>query len=202
MNKEQNPEELEQLLKEINNSAEKTEQISLGDIMHLLGYRSFGPLLLIAGLITLAPLIGDIPGVPTTMGIFVFLIAIQLIFKRKHFWLPEWILKKSVKPQKIKKVINWIYKPARFLDRYLKPRLKIFGEGFAVYVIAAVSIIIAIFMPVMEFIPFSANIAGIALTALGLSVITRDGLLALISFGFTAAIIGLAAINVNDLPFF
>ncbi len=57
-------------------------------------------------------------------------------------------------------------------------------------------------MPVMEFIPFSANIAGIALTALGLSVITRDGLLALIAFGFTAAIIVLAAMNFKDLPFF
>lgn len=202
MNKEKDSAKLEQLFKQIGNSANKEDQMSLGDIMHLLGYRSFGPLLLIAGLITLAPLIGDIPGVPTMIGIFVFLIAIQLMLRRECFWLPEWILKKSVEPQKVKKVLNWIYKPTRFLDRYLKPRLKIFIEGFAIYVIAAVSVIIAFFMPVMEFIPFSANIAGIALAALGLSVITHDGLLALISFAFTAAIVVLVAINFNDLPFF
>ncbi len=58
MNKEQNPTKLEPLLKEISNSSEEREEVSLGDIMHLLGYRSFGPLLC-----RLAPLI-----VPTTLG--------------------------------------------------------------------------------------------------------------------------------------
>lgn len=99
-------------------------------------------------------------------------------------------------------MLTWIHKPARFLDRYLKSRLNIFSEGFAVYVIAAVSIIIAVVMPVMEFIPFSANIAGIALTALGLSVITRDGLLALFSFGFTAAVVVVITVNFDKLPLF
>ena len=50
-------------------------------------------------------------------------------------------------------------------------------------------------MPVMEVIPFSANAAGAALTAFGLSLIARDGLLALIAFTFTAITIGLVAYN-------
>ena len=45
----------------------------------------------------------------------------------------------------------------------------------------------ALAMPVMEAIPFSANLAGIALTAFGLAVIAHDGLLALIAFAATAA---------------
>lgn len=202
MNKDQNSENLEQLLEEVGTTAEEADQVSLGDIMNLLGRRSFGPLLLIAGVITLAPIIGDIPGVPTTMGIFVFLIAIQLMLQRNYFWLPEWILKRSVGAQKINKAVKWFHKPARFLDHYLKSRLKVFSEGFAVYVIAAVSLIIAVAMPVMEFIPFSANIAGMALTALGLSLITQDGLLALLSFGFTAAIVVVIVLNFDDLPLF
>lgn len=200
MNKDQGSENLEHLLEEIGTTAAKTDEVSLGDIMNLLGRRSFGPLLLIAGVITLAPIIGDIPGVPTTMGVFVFLLAIQLMVRRDYFWLPEWILKRSVEPEKIRKTLKWFRKPARFFDRYLKPRLKIFSEGFAVYVIAAVSLIIAVAMPVMEFIPFSANIAGVALTALGLSLITRDGLLALLAFGFTVAVVVVLVLNWDKLP--
>ncbi len=45
--------------------------------MQAVGSRSFGPLLLVAGLVTLSPA-GDVPGVPTIMAAFVFLVAGQL----------------------------------------------------------------------------------------------------------------------------
>jgi hypothetical protein len=41
-------------------------------------------------------------------------------------------------------------------------------------------------MPLMDFVPFTANIAGAALTAFGLSIIARDGLMAIGAFAFTA----------------
>jgi hypothetical protein len=43
----------------------------------------------------------------------------------------------------------------------------------------------------MEFVPFSANIAGAALTAFGLALIAHDGLLALLAFVLTAMIVAL-----------
>ncbi|MDT8409522.1 MAG: exopolysaccharide biosynthesis protein [Wenzhouxiangellaceae bacterium] len=60
------------------------------------------------------------------------------------------------------------------------------------YVIAATSILIAVIMPVLEFIPFSSAATGTALTAFGLSLISRDGLLALLSLSLTGAVIGAA----------
>ncbi len=56
-------------------------------------------------------------------------------------------------------------------------------------------ILIAAAMPAMEFIPFSANLAGAALTAFGLSLIAHDGVLALFAFGFTALTFGVVAYN-------
>jgi hypothetical protein len=38
----------------------------------------------------------------------------------------------------------------------------------------------------MEVVPFSANIAGIAITAFGLALIAADGLMALFSIAFSA----------------
>lgn len=40
--------------------------------------------------------------------------------------------------------------PARFIDRFLRPRLSMFVEGFAVRVIATVSLLISLAMPLME----------------------------------------------------
>ncbi len=62
--------------------------------------------------------------------------------------------------------------------------------------IAIACIVIGIAMPAMEIVPFSANGAGAALTAFGLSLIANDGLLALLAFLFTAATFILAAFGV------
>ena len=61
-----------------------------------------------------------------------------------------------------------------------------FAGASATRVIAAFCVLIALGMPPMEMIPFSANLAGAALAAFGLALIARDGVLALIAFAFTA----------------
>lgn len=195
MNNDQELNNLEQLLDLISETTEDNEKVSLGEILQIVGPRSFGPLLLVTGIITLAPLIGDIPGVPTVMGLLVFLISIQLLLKRNYFWLPEWMLDRSIDNEKLSKALRWLDKPAEFVDRFLRPRFHLFTDGPAMYFIAGACIIIAAAMPAMEFIPFSANIAGVALTAFGLSLIAHDGLLALIAFLFTLVSAGLVVYN-------
>ncbi|HAX11053.1 MAG TPA: exopolysaccharide biosynthesis protein, partial [Marinobacter hydrocarbonoclasticus] len=44
---------------------------------------------------------------------------------------------------------------------------------------------VAAAMPLMELIPFSANGGGLALMAFGLSIVARDGLLALVAVATT-----------------
>jgi|SRR5690625_635306 len=187
MEKSKDPLNLNDLFEKIEEAiGENSDHVSLGDILDIVGRRSYGPVLLVAGLITLAPLIGDIPGVPTIMAMIVFLISVQLLLHRETFWLPNWLLKRSVKPQKLTKALKWVRRPARFIDSYLKPRLLIFSSSAATHGIALVCILIAAAMPLMEMIPFSANGAGAALTAFGLALIARDGLLSLIAFTLTA----------------
>lgn len=187
---------LEELLDRIIDSASSRE-VTLDDIMDIIGRRSFGPLLLLAGLLILAPIIGDIPGVPTIIAVFVFLIAVQLLVGREHFWLPQWLLCRSVSGDKLEKGLKYLYKPARFVDRFLKARLLMFVNGYSKYAVAAISIGIALGMPIMEIVPFSANAAGIVLVGFGLSLIARDGLLSLISFvlaGGTYAVVMLGVL--------
>ncbi len=187
---------LQELLDRIQGISQKDKDVSVGEIIEMVGDRSYGPLLLISGLITLAPIIGDIPGVPTILGAIVFLFSVQLLFGREHFWLPKFLLDRSVSGEKMNKGIEWLQKPASWIDKLLKPRLRLLVKDTAVYIIAFMCLMIASVMPIMELVPFSANAAGAALTVFGLALIARDGLLLIIALLLTGAI---AAIIINVL---
>lgn len=189
------PESLGQVLDRIDEAASEEGKVSLDSIVDSVGRRSFGPLLLLAGLITLAPLVGDIPGVPTVMAILVLLTAGQLLLQRDHFWLPRWMLDRSVERSKLDRAVEWLRRPVGFVDRWLRPRLQRLVEGIGLRAVALVCVAIAFVMPVMEVVPFSANGAGIALTAFGLALVTRDGLLALVAFLVTGGTLALVALQ-------
>lgn len=187
----QEPISLEQLLDRIDREAVEGSRVSLDAILDAVGRRSFGPLLLVAGFVTLAPLIGAIPGVPTIMAVLVLLTTAQLLFRREHFWLPHWLLKRSMPRDKLCKALKWFRPPARFFDRLSRPRLTIFIQGAGLYIIAIVCIAIAVVMPAMEVVPFSAHVAGMILIVFGLALIAHDGFLALLALAVTAVAIGL-----------
>lgn len=181
---------LYQLLDHIAELARRRQRVSLEQVVRAVGQRSFAPLLLLAGIILFSPLSG-IPGVPTLMAILVLLVALQLLLGRQHFWLPQWILKRSVSDKKLRKALHWLRKPAQFIDRWLQPRLVFLVRRAGTYVIAAICAVIALALPMMELVPFSATIAGMALTAFGLALVAQDGALALFAFAVTAFVFGL-----------
>lgn len=183
---------LEELLGRIRETTAGEGDVSLDDILGILGSRSFGTMLLLAGIITLAPLVGDIPGVPTIIALFVGLTSVQLLLRRDHVWLPEWMLKRSISSDKLEKALGWMQRPAEIVDRLLRERLVFLTQGVMKYVSATLCLCVAAVMPALEFIPFSANAAGATLTLFGLSFIARDGLMALIAILFSTLAFGFA----------
>lgn len=194
MNVSREPNNIQELLDRIE-KAKGDDRVSLGSVMQTVGTTSFSPLLLLAGVVTLAPVIGDIPGMPTMMGLLVFTTGLQMLFGRKHFWLPQWLLRRSVDRDKLEKGVKWMRPAARFFDRVSKQRLTGLIRESRIYAITVVCLGIALAMPVMELVPFSANAAGAALTAFGLSLISQDGVIALIAFAFSAVTFGIVVFN-------
>ncbi|MFV8783043.1 exopolysaccharide biosynthesis protein [Microbulbifer sp. SA54] len=189
------PEEIQnltQLLQQLDHQSPQRDRFTLGQIILALGQRSFGPLLLLAGLILFSPLSG-IPGVPTLMGLLVLLASLQLLFLRHHLWLPDWLLRRSISAKKFRRVLRWLHRPASVVDQWLRPRLPLFVHRAGAYVIAIQCTAIALALPVMEIVPFSASIAGIALAAFGLALVAHDGLLAIIAFIVTCTVPALIA---------
>lgn len=179
---------IEAVLDRLEAAAGEHDPVSVDEILDKVGQRSFGPVLLVLGLVVLAPIIGDIPGVPTLIAIMVFLLSIQLMLNRSHFWLPRWLLTRNVGAAKLCKTIGHMRKPAAFIDRLVHPRLTFLIRGYIpTRCVALACMLISIAMPPMEVIPFSANLAGGVLTLFGLALIGRDGLLALLAFSLTGA---------------
>lgn len=188
MDTEEHVATLEEVMDRVVDAGRDREAVTVDDILSAVGERSFGPLLLLVGLIVLAPIIGDIPGVPTVCALMVFVFAIQLMLHKEHFWLPGWMLRRSVRTRTLNKAVDLSRKPARFIDRLVKPRLTFLIRGYVqIRCVALATMAVALMMPAMEFIPFSANLAGAVLTLFGLALISRDGVLALLAFTLTGA---------------
>lgn len=185
----QGPRNMQQLLDRVEQAAEGRERVSVGMIVEQVGRRSFGPLLLVAGLMLTSPVSG-IPGMPTTFGALVLFVSLQLLFRRRHFWLPQLLLRRSLTTANLKKGLKYLRPPARFIDQGLRRRLAILVDNGAQTLIAVLCVLIALCTPLMEVVPFSATSAGVAIAIFGLAIIAHDGLVALGAFLVTAVILG------------
>lgn len=187
MGQSREPHNLEELIDHIEAIDPPSGRIRFDDVLDATGHRSFGPLLLIAGLITLIPVISGIPGVPTLMALFTLLVCGQLLLGRRTFWLPRWLRERNLDDSNVHKGLRWMRRPARVIDKFLHHRLAVMTGKAGRRLTAVACVLIALVMPPMEFIPFSASLAGAALSLFGLSLMARDGLLALLGFMLTLA---------------
>lgn len=179
----QPPSNLQELLQRLQQSSAEGERVALADLMEATGQRSFGPMLLLPGMIALSPLSG-IPGLPSTVAVMVALIAGQLLCGRRHIWLPHWLLARSLARIQFERALRFLYPMARWVDRLVRPRLVLFTRGPALYANVLLCLLIALSMPPLEVVPFANSLSGAALSALGLALFAHDGLLALLAFAF------------------
>lgn len=181
------------LLDRVHGAATASDPVAMGEIFDAVGKRTFSPLLLLAGLVMVAPIIGDIPGVPILMGGVVIIVSVQLMLNRDHLWLPGWLERPAISSSKVRKVVDWLRRPAAFVDKWTRPRLEWAVRHVFMHLIAMICIVTAAATPIMEFVPFSANFAGLAISAFALALFTRDGLIALVALaGSVAAVVVIA----------
>ena len=182
------PANLESVLDQLVEACNKDHhgRVSVADVQQIIGERSFGPMLLIPGLIGLSP-IGAIPGLPGVMAIIELFFAWQILFGRRHPWLPGFISKRSITTSRLRRGVQALRPSARWVDRFLlRPRLTIFTRGPFFVIIALTCVFLSIIMPIIELVPLAGIVPNAALTAFGLAVTAHDGLWALIAFLSTA----------------
>lgn len=186
---------LAEVVEQVTHSGEPGEPISVDEIIEAIGQRSFGPLIVVPGLIVLSPLSG-MPGVPTLGGIAVLLIAGQMLLGRESPWLPELLRRRTISNDRMAKAGSFLMPVARFVDRFTGRRLVWLTRKPYSYLIAAACVLIALVMPPLEVIIFANVLTAAAITAFGLALVADDGLLAAIAFALAAGSIGLLVTTV------
>lgn len=187
------PKDLEGLLNELNEVARKAgDKVSVREVYCAVGERSFGPLLLVAGLLGMTP-VSAIPGAPTALALVTLLIAAQLLFGRRTLWLPKRLLDLSTPAGRLMTTVKVARKPARVIDRVVKPRLGFLTGRVADRIVAAACVLVALAVPPLELLPFVAFVPATAIAAFGLGLVARDGLLILVAFAASAGTLFLIA---------
>jgi len=186
MTTDSEPENLEQLLDKLSGTGRKGGDVRVGHLLDAAGRRGFGPVVLLVGVILVTPLSG-IPGMPTLMGLMVLLTLGQILFGRTRFWLPAWITQRKVPRESLLRAIEWLRPWARKIDRRIRPRLTWMLKGPGLYATVLMCMVIGAAMPATEVVPFSASIAGLALSVYGLAMVSRDGIVAILAWCLSIA---------------
>ena len=183
------PEGVEDVIGELDELAAGSNEVCIADVLDDFGARSFGPVIMIFALIELTP-IGAIPGVPTALASIIVLIALQLLFGKDHIWMPQFIQSRSVESKKLHKAVGKLRGVAHWLDEHSKDRLSALTEGVWLKVAALAIIILCVTVPPLEVLPFASSGPMLAIAAIGLALIVRDGLVMLFALALAIAALG------------
>ena len=178
------------VLDELDELADKGDQVCVRDVLDDFGRRSFGPFMMIPALIEISPL-GGIPGVPTALALFIALIAAQLVIGREHIWMPEFVQRRSVESGKLHKAVEKLRGLGQWLDEHSQDRLEKLTVGIWLRFAGAVVIALCCTVPPLELLPFASTLPMLAIIMIGLGLTVRDGALllsALLFAGLAAAI--------------
>ncbi|QIG78927.1 exopolysaccharide biosynthesis protein [Stakelama tenebrarum] len=179
--------------------ASENGSVSIGTLLDHFGNRSFGPVIATLSLFAIIPPIGAIPTLPTTVGVITILMAVQIVFGRKHPWLPAFIRKRSIGRDKVEKARKRLGSVLRRIDALIRPRVGWAAGGIATWLAAFCCMLLGAMMPPLELLPFAAALPGSAILLFGLGITARDGLLMLLGFMVSGAAAWLLLSNLGRL---
>ncbi len=143
--------------------------LTLREIRDRLDERAFGLMILILAIPCLVP---ALYGVPQIVGIPILLLAGQMLAGRIEPWLPESVLKRRVSKAWLDRMADFATKRMHWFERFSRPRLTVFAEGWAERVVALFMILATLTI----ILPLTNTIPSVALSLLAVGLIQRDGL--------------------------
>jgi hypothetical protein len=151
------------------------ERVSVGDVLNRIGDHSCAAVILVPAIVLVSPISG-IPGSPTIGALITILVSIQALFGRRHLWLPGFLRRRSVSAEKMRRAIDWLRKPAAWMDRHSSGRLKLLSSRPLRPLAYAAVTLIALSWPFFELLPFVTSFFAGAVAIIMFGVMTRDGI--------------------------
>jgi len=172
--------------------AARDEELSVQDMLAEIGERSFATALLVPALILVSPVSG-IPGTPTLGAVIVILIVAQWIAGRDHLWLPDFVMRRRLSSDRLRRALAWFDRPAAFLDRRTAPRFTVLTTGPLALLPLFTVLCIAATWPLLELLPFVTTIGAFAVSLFAFGLMTRDGAYVILGYAFVGGLAALVA---------
>lgn len=178
---------LSDLLADIGNDPDP--EVTVGEIVHRLGRRSFGALLFIFSAPNWLPLP---PGSSTFLALPLLLLAPQIALGIRGPWLPGFVDRRRLKRADLAGGLNRLIPTLRKIEKVSRPRLAFLFGPFGDRLIGLTVTLLSLVLLLPIFLGNMAPAAAIA--AFGLGMIQRDGILALAGYAITGVSVGLLVV--------
>lgn len=172
------------------------DKVTIGALLDEFGDRSFGPVIIVLGLLVTIPPIGAIPGLPMIVGLVMLLFSLQIILGADHVWMPDFMQKQGIACDKLKSAEERVKPWLARIDGMVTERLTWATGEIATYIAALAVSVLALLMVPLELVPFAVGVPGAATVLFGLALVARDGALMLAGFIGTAGALTIAILFV------
>jgi hypothetical protein len=176
--------DLTALLESLDNDAEG-DSMSVRDMLHAIGGRSHGPLLLVPALLSVSPL-GAIPGASIVTGAWILLVAVQMLISQDRPWLPDRLLRVSFPHEAYRETVKTMKPWTEWIDRMVRPRWTILVQPPAPRLLALVCAALAVTYVPLAIVPMGVAVPGTANIFFAAALTFRDGVLAACGLAATA----------------
>ena len=163
-------------------------QISVRDVLELLGDRSIWALLIVLALPMALPI--PLPGLSVPFGACMILVSAQLAMGRSHVWLPAALVRRSVDGAMFARLVRSMLPTLKRLEKAVRPRSEWMVAEWMRVPVGGACLVLAIIIALP--IPLGHVVPGTAISLFSLGMIERDGLV--VWLGLAVAVAGIALV--------
>ena len=164
--------------------------LTVGQMLEQFDSRAFGAMLVIFGLLNCLPLP---PGSSTLLSLPILLLSPQIALGREIPWLPRKLAEHPLKRDDLRGLFRKLTPVVRRLELFTRPRLDWLFAPIGERLIGVVCTLLALVLVLP--IPLGNLAPGATVAVLALSLLQRDGLLALLGYLMAALSVGLLAVS-------
>jgi hypothetical protein len=162
---------------------DKTETVTIGEIVAAFGERGFGLVVLLFALIGIMP---GPPGFSSLVGLPFLLVAVQMMIGYRTPWLPRVILRREYRRSDLLRLTERAQPVLRRLEKLCRPRMQVMFRLLPPALLGALMSLLA--FCVMIPLPLTNSIPSFAAVILSVAIIGADGLVLMVGIaaGFGA----------------
>lgn len=156
---------------------DEEDTVDLGELLDTFDSRAYAPFLWVPGLVTVSP-IGAIPGMSIVAGLWILLVASQMLIGQSTPWVPRRLRHIEFDHDRLVESIDRVEPVAGWFDRYLKPRWHPLVSDVGRWCMAAACAGLAVSMGPLALVPMGVFVPGLTVTLFATSLFLGDGVLA------------------------